>query len=114
MDIDINLRLTLDDEFVESMMIDMPSYIAYWGSVMQTGENTFIYEKDDDGQHSGSVHTLPSDWVEKGLNILFERGKQPGKRGCHRMAMDIVREDYDRDSLDALVQAAIFGELRYG
>ncbi len=93
-----SMPIKLEDDAREGMEIDMPSYIHYWGTF--TDDDTTIETCD------GLTVKLPPNWIDKGLAVL-------AARHYHRLH-ELLAGDYDNESLDCLVQAAIFEDIPYG
>lgn len=92
------IPIRLDAESREYFEMQKGDYIHYWGAF--TDDDTTIET------HEGETVTLPPDWIDKGLRVLA---------GLHYYRLhELLSGDYDSETLDALVQAAVFGELVYG
>lgn len=107
----INLEIDLDNELLACIEADIPHSISYWGDVQRdedSGRITIVDRNCDDVSAPPDRYDLPSDWVAVGIKRLIE-GKKPA-----RHALAIIRECYDGENVDCLVQMAIFNELRYG
>lgn len=93
-----SMPIKLADDAREGMEMDMPNYIHYWGTF--TDDDTTIETCD------GQTVKLPENWIDKGLIVLA--GIKYSRLG------ELLSGDYDAESLDCLVQAAVFGEIVYG
>jgi hypothetical protein len=93
-----SVPIQLDPDARESMEIQKGDYIHYWGAFLD--DDTTIETCE------GEVMKLPENWIEKGLVTLA------GLK-YHRLG-ELLSGDYDAESLDCLVQAAVFGEIVYG
>ncbi len=106
MRINLNITLDLDDEYVADLETEIPRSIRYWALTWRD-KDTGVRQIREATDKDAPVHALPEDWVARGLRVLCESG------GFHT-ASKIISGDADGESLDALVQAAVLGEVRYG
>ena len=104
----IKIEVEFKEEHAEYFNSEFPAYIAYWGRYRRHDRVIEEYIEFARGDHEPVVqeHALPENWIEKGLNTL-------AASGYHRLG-ELIEGEYDAESLDCLVQAAIFGEVKYG
>ena len=113
MKLNLNLEIDFDDEWAKYFESEIFSagYIDYWGDPCRENGEIVIYELDDNGQERGDRHVLPKDWIAQGLKYLAEKKDEYGP---YKRLHELLAGEYDCESLDVLVQAALFKELRYG
>lgn len=90
----------LSDKYREYIEVDVPRSISYWGSIRYRADGAIVY-----CHGSRYEYLLPAHWIDVGLRRLAE--------ARHYAFSNIVEENYDAFSLDALVQMATFGEVRF-
>lgn len=99
--------------------------IGYWGEwkdwTPQNGREPYpailsatLMEWQEMSGDTPATHTIPevtitSDMIEKGINYLLNSPKVDVE-----IKKQILSNDHDAASLDALVQASIYGEIKYG
>jgi hypothetical protein len=110
----ITTRVNVPDELIINALESAD--IGYWANVprgtdhaklLSGAATALVYESE--GSHDGKgdgLHELTSDKVRAGLQVLAS--KYP-----HHFA-DIVGDNSDCITCDALVQCALFGEIIYG
>jgi len=118
MKLNLNLEIDFKDEWVKYFESEIfsPGYIDYWGDAYRENGEIVIYEFGDDADvsdKSGPRHVLPKDWIAQGLKFLAERKDEHGNPRPYRRLHELLAGDYDAESLDVLVQAAIFKDLVY-
>jgi len=119
MKLNLNLEIDFDDKWVEyfESAIFERGYIDYWGNPFREKGEIVVYEFGDDPDgppKSGTRLVLPKDWIAQGLKYLAERKDEDGHAKPYYRLHELLRGDYDAESLDVLVQAAIFKDLVYG
>lgn len=95
-----SVRVPLSDEYRECIEADAPNSISYWGSIKYRTNGAIVY-----CHGSRFEYLLPEHWIDVGLRRLAAEK--------HQAFFDIMSESYDAFSLDALVQMATFGEVRF-
>ena len=113
MKIKLNIELTFKDDLLEDMLADLPMSIRYWGTLERTKRGALqvvetVSYPEDDPETPQPRHRVPPDWVARGLKFLAEREKP-----YHRLH-ELLRGEYDAESLDVLFQAGVLGDLVYG
>ena len=99
------ITFDISDDMRRCMELDMPGSIGYWARWDSEDERriTVLDEFDE----ATKYETLPTDWIDQGL------ARMPDQRRVECLA-EIVSENFDADTLDALAQYAVFGEMVYG
>lgn len=103
----ITLTISIPEKYLEYMWGDIIRATQHWATPTYAGPRTITLRADDPIDPAASLHRLESrNWASKGLQVLADRG-------YHRLG-ELMKGDYDQESLDCLVQAAIFGDIPYG
>lgn len=112
MKIKLELEIDFPDEaleYMEDAIYTDHRYIGYWAETdrNEKGEITLFEHVEYEPNEEGGRHVLSEGWVARGLKCLAEK-PEPYYR-LH----ELLQGEYDQESLDVLVQYAVFGELKY-
>lgn len=104
----LEVEIEIEDKHIEYMegALFENGYVDYWADVLYDHEaqRPVIEDRDRDSAR----YVLPVDWVKTGLEFLIQRDPP-----YYRLP-ELLQGHYDGDSLDVLVQAALFKDIVYG
>lgn len=103
----VTLTISLTEENLGYMWADIIGAVSYWAMPVYVGPRTITVKEHDPISTATPQHRLDAkSWFGKGMQVLADRG-------YYRLG-ELMKGDYDKESLDCLVQAAIFGDIPYG
>ncbi len=105
MKIALNVEIDIPGEniwYMESALLESPC-IRYWARPVRDNTGTIVCHAVD-----GHAYPLPENWVAAGLEFLIRRDPP-----YYRLP-ELLQGHYDAESLDVLVQAALFKDIVYG
>lgn len=94
---------------------------GYWAEVDRyvhgTPGETYaeLVELEDEEQRRGTTHVVSIQTIAKGIAVMRGGALGPSWAGdAHRWSLALDAGDIDAEAADVIVQAALFGEVRYG
>lgn len=106
-------HITLTDEIIESAIEMAPYGIAYWCSIQKWTPTSITIRFEDPKTNEVRKVEINAALLQAGADIIVNNPRfAPGIP--HLLNALIDDSDMDSDAGDALVQAALFGEITFG